>query len=66
MQLTGRVKELEKIISDAKTEMNKVMVSDVECKNCDMLKYVCEKLESTLLVSKEAQQDVGMEETLSW
>lgn len=53
MQLTGRVKELEKIICDAKNEMNKMLDKDKECLNCDRLRHVCEKLETTLLLSNK-------------
>lgn len=58
MQLTTRVKELEKIISDAKNEMSKMLDKDKDCLNCDRLRRVCEKLEKTsLLLNKDVQLD---------
>lgn len=59
MQLTTRVKELEKIINEAKNEMNKMLDKDRDCLNCDRLRHVCEKLEKTSLLSnKDAQQEI--------
>ncbi|CAG9759741.1 unnamed protein product [Ceutorhynchus assimilis] len=51
MQLTSRVKELEKIITDTKNEMNKMLDKENECFSCDKLRHVCEKLQNTVLLS---------------
>ncbi|XP_066138947.1 ninein homolog isoform X1 [Euwallacea fornicatus] len=67
MQLTHRVKELEKIISDVKSEMNKMLIKEsTQCANCDILRSVCKKLESTLILSSSSvvQEDIGMDDTL--
>ncbi|KAJ8963696.1 hypothetical protein NQ317_009784 [Molorchus minor] len=57
--LISRVKTLEQIIFDVKTEMGKMIEKD--CVNCDTLRNVSEKLEQTLLVEKEPNDTFNIE-----
>ncbi|XP_050310369.1 ninein isoform X2 [Anthonomus grandis grandis] len=52
MQLTCRVKQLEKVISQARNDINRIVNRDEKCPNCDRLRDTCEKLETTLVLNE--------------
>lgn len=63
VHLERRVRVLEKIINDTKSEMKRMLEKD--CVNCDRLRNVCKKLEETITDKDTVMEHASEEKTLT-
>ncbi|KAL1491895.1 hypothetical protein ABEB36_012417 [Hypothenemus hampei] len=58
MQLTNRIQELERIISEARKELNNIANQEKECTNCDKIKFIFKSLESALFPVNSTEETI--------